>query len=239
MPHYVVPRKGKPEGFCPRAMRFRSGIKPAALHRDGRNDELTIMVVKKMETATEIRIADTTANPAPLGLLAFGLTTVMLNLHNAGLFALGSMIFAMGIFYGGLAQIIAGLMEWKKNNTFGTLAFISYGFFWISLVGLIVMPKLGISDAFGKMDFLAFLSIWGLFSFVMWIITFRLSRALQVVFGLLVLLFALLILGNALGNIAILTIAGIEGIICGLSAMYTGLGQVMNEVYKEKVINLG
>jgi succinate-acetate transporter protein len=73
----------------------------------------------------------------------------------------------------------------------------------------------------------------------MWIITFRLSRALQVVFGLLVLLFALLILGNALGNIAILTIAGIEGIICGLSAMYTGLGQVMNEVYKEKVINLG
>jgi succinate-acetate transporter protein len=188
---------------------------------------------------TEVRILDTTANPAPLGLLAFGMTTVMLNLHNAGIFALGSMIFAMGIFYGGLAQIIAGLMEWKKNNTFGTLAFISYGFFWISLVGLIVMPKIGISDVFGKGDFLAFLSIWGLFSFVMWIITFRLSIALQIVFGLLVLLFALLIAGNALGNVTILQIAGVEGIICGLSAMYTGLGQVMNEVYKEKVINLG
>ena len=187
----------------------------------------------------EISIRDTTANPAPLGLLAFGMTTVMLNLHNAGLFALGSMIFAMGIFYGGLAQIIAGLMEWKKNNTFGTLAFISFGFFWISLVGLIVMPKFGISDVFGKGDFLAFLGIWGLFSFVMWIITFRLSRALQIVFGLLVLLFALLILGNAMGSVEILKIAGIEGIICGLSAMYTGLGQVMNEVYKEKVINLG
>jgi succinate-acetate transporter protein len=201
------------------------------------------MVNKNMESTlegkTEVRIIDTTANPAPLGLLAFGMTTVMLNLHNAGIFALGSMIFAMGIFYGGIAQIIAGLMEWKKNNTFGTLAFISYGFFWISLVGLIVMPKIGISDVFGKGDFLAFLSIWGLFSFVMWIITFRLSKALQVVFGLLVLLFALLIAGNALGSVTVLQIAGVEGIICGLSAMYAGLGQVMNEVYKEKVINLG
>jgi succinate-acetate transporter protein len=197
------------------------------------------MEIATTDGKTEIRIIDTTANPAPLGLLAFGMTTVMLNLHNAGLFALGSMIFAMGIFYGGLAQIIAGIMEWKKNNTFGTLAFISFGFFWISLVGLIVMPKFGFVDMFTKAEFLAFLGIWGLFSFVMWIITFRLSKALQVVFGLLVLLFVLLIAGNALGSVEILKIAGVEGIVCGLSAMYTGLGQVMNEVYKEKVINLG
>lgn len=197
------------------------------------------MVMESVEAKHEVRIVDTTGNPAPLGLLAFGMTTVMLNLHNAGLFSLGSMIFAMGIFYGGIAQIIAGIMEWKKNNTFGTLAFISYGFFWISLVGLIVMPKLGVSDVFGKMDFLAFLAIWGLFSLVMWVITWRIGKALNVVFGLLVLLFVLLILGNATGNVMILTLAGIEGIICGLSAMYAGLGQVMNEVYKEKVINLG
>lgn len=197
------------------------------------------MVMESVEAKHEVRIVDTTGNPAPLGLLAFGMTTVMLNLHNAGLFSLGSMIFAMGIFYGGIAQIIAGIMEWKKNNTFGTLAFISYGFFWISLVGLIVMPKLGVSDVFGKMDFLAFLAIWGLFSLVMWVITWRIGKALNVVFGLLVLLFLLLILGNATGNVMILTLAGIEGIICGLSAMYAGLGQVMNEVYKEKVINLG
>lgn len=187
----------------------------------------------------EIKITDTTANPAPLGLLAFGMTTVMLNLHNAGFFTLGSMIFAMGIFYGGIAQIIAGIMEWKKNNTFGTLAFISYGFFWISLVGLILMPKFGFSSLFSKEEFLAFLGIWGLFSFVMWIITFRLTRALQVVFGLLTLLFVLLIAGNALGSITILQVAGVEGIICGLSAMYAGLGQVMNEVYKERIVKLG
>jgi len=186
-----------------------------------------------------IRIADMTANPAPLGLLAFGMTTVLLNLHNAGYFAMGSVIFAMGIFFGGIAQIIAGCMEWKKNNTFGTTAFISYGFFWISLVGLILMPVLGLSGPLAKEALVSFLTIWGLFSLVMFIITFRLSKALQIVFGLLTLLFALLIAGNATGIGAILQIAGIVGVICGLSAMYTGLGQVMNEVYKEQVIRLG
>ena len=73
----------------------------------------------------------------------------------------------------------------------------------------------------------------------MFVITFRLPKALQVVFGLLTLLFVLLIVGNWTHNLTILRIAGIEGIICGLSAMYTGLGQVMNEVYKETVIKLG
>ena len=74
-------------------------------------------------------IRDTTSNPAPLGLMGFGMTTVLLNMHNAGWFGLGSMILAMGLFYGGLAQIIAGIMEWKKGNTFGTTAFTSYGLF--------------------------------------------------------------------------------------------------------------
>jgi hypothetical protein len=186
-----------------------------------------------------VRIADTTANPAPLGLLAFGMTTVLLNLHNAGLFAMGSAIFAMGIFFGGIAQIIAGIMEWKKNNTFGTTAFVSYGFFWISLVGLILMPVLGWSGPLQIEALVSFLTIWGLFSLVMFIITFRLSKALQVVFGLLTVLFLLLIAGNMTGSVTILQIAGVVGIICGLSAMYTGLGQVMNEVYKEQVIRLG
>ena len=82
-----------------------------------------------MSEHTITRIHDTTANPAPLGLFAFGMTTVLLNLHNAGFIGMSSMILAMGLFYGGLAQVVAGIMEWKKNNTFGTLAFTSYGFF--------------------------------------------------------------------------------------------------------------
>lgn len=87
-------------------------------------------------------ITDTTANPAPLGLLGFGMTTVLLNIHNAGFFPVNSMIMGMGLFVGGLAQVIAGVQEWKKNNTFGATAFTAYGFFWIALVATWVLPKL-------------------------------------------------------------------------------------------------
>src|SRR5437773_10548053 len=87
---------------------------------------------------------DKTGNPAPLGLLGFGMTTVLLNLHNAGFYELNSMVLAMGICYGGLAQIIAGIMEWKKSNTFAATAFISYGLFWLSLVTLVVLAKAGL-----------------------------------------------------------------------------------------------
>jgi hypothetical protein len=104
---------------------------------------------------------------------------------------------------------------------------------------MILMPTLGWSPALPKEALVAYLALWGLFSLVMFIITFRLSRILQVVFGLLVLLFILLVVGNALGSTVIVQIAGIEGIVCGLSAMYGALGEVMNEVYKKKVVNLG
>jgi hypothetical protein len=194
-----------------------------------------------METTVDsksVKISDTTANAGALGLLAFGMTTIILNLHNAGFFAMGSAIFAMGIFYGGLAQVIVGIMEWKKNNTFGTVAFTSYGFFWIVLVFIMLMPTLGWTGALDKTSLIFYLALWGLFSLVMFIITFRLSRALQVVFGTLVLLFILLVVGNALGSETILHIAGYEGILCGLCAMYTGLGEVMNDVWKEKIVKL-
>ena len=187
----------------------------------------------------EVRLTDMTANPGGLGLLAFGLTTIILNMHNAGIFAMGSVVFAMGIFYGGLAQILAGLMEWKKNNTFGMTAFISYGFFWISLVFLLLMPGWGWGPALSGEGLVCFLGIWGMFSLGMFLITFRMAKSMQVVFGLLVLLFLLLILGNVMGSTTILVIAGIEGVICGLSAVYVGFGQIMNEVWKETVVRLG
>jgi succinate-acetate transporter protein len=184
-------------------------------------------------------IRDTTANPAPLGLLGFGLTTICLNLHNAGFFPIDTMILGMGIFYGGLAQIIAGIMEWKKNNTFGTTAFTSYGLFWLSLVGILVMPKLGIGQAPNNSALVAYLALWGAFTGVMWVGTLRINRALQVVFGLLTLLFFLLAIGDALENPAIKLFAGYEGILCGLSAVYTGLAQVLNEVYGRTLLPLG
>lgn len=184
-------------------------------------------------------IKDETANPAPLGLLGFGMTTVLLNMHNAGFFPLSTMILAMGIFYGGLAQIIAGIMEWKKNNTFGTTAFTSYGLFWLTLVGLLVMPKLGMGEGADPKAMAAYLFMWGLFTFVMFIGTLKLNRALQVVFGTLTVLFALLALGDYTGNSAITVFAGYEGIFCGFSAIYTGLAQVLNEVYGKTVLPIG
>ena len=180
-----------------------------------------------------VKLIDTTANPAPLGLMGFGMTTVLLNLHNAGFFKLGSMILCMGIFYGGIAQIIAGIMEWKKNNTFGTTAFTSYGLFWLSLVGLIVFPKLGLADSAANSAMVAYLVMWGLFTLVMFIGTLKLTRHLQIVFGSLTILFFLLALGDLTHISAIKTIAGYEGIFCGCSAIYTALYQVLTEVFKK------
>jgi succinate-acetate transporter protein len=191
-----------------------------------------------MNDLRQLTMTDTTANPAPLGLLGFGMTTVLLNLHNVGFFALDGMILAMGVFYGGIAQIIAGIMEWRKNNTFGTTAFTSYGLFWLTLVGLLVLPKMGWAEAPSDTAMGYYLFMWGIFTAVMFIGTLRLSRMLQFVFGSLALLFFLLAIGDWTGNAVIKTIAGWEGIICGASAIYCGLAQVLNELYKREMLPL-
>jgi succinate-acetate transporter protein len=190
-----------------------------------------------------VNIKDTTSNPAPLGLLGFGMTTVLLNLHNAGIFELGSMILAMGIFYGGLAQVFAGWMEWKKGNTFGTTAFCSYGLFWLTFVALVVLPKLGIGILAPKpVAVIAYLVCWGVFTSVMYVGTLKINRALQVVFFTLALLFFLLAIGDWVkmvnGSTTITRIAGYEGIFCGASAIYTALAQVLNECYGKVVLPL-
>ena len=176
------------------------------------------------------------ANPAPLGLLGFGMTTVLLNMHNASFFSMGGMILAMGIFYGGIAQIIAGIMEWRKENTFGMTAFISYGLFWLTLVGIIVMPGLGWASATESSAMAAYLLVWGLFTAIMFIATLKLGKGLQIVFGSLAVLFVLLALGDITGSAAITHLAGYEGIICGLSAIYLAAAEILNEVYKKKVL---
>jgi succinate-acetate transporter protein len=182
-----------------------------------------------MENNSNVVVKDTTANPAPLGLLAFGMTTVLLNIHNAGFYGLGTMILAMGIFYGGLAQVIAGVMEWKKGNTFGTTAFTSYGFFWLTLVGLLVLPSMGIGTKPENGAMIAYFIMWGIFTSGLFVATLKGTRSLQFIFATLAILFFLLALRDITGSALIGKIAGYEGIICGLSAVYTGLGQVINE----------
>lgn len=191
-------------------------------------------MISGQETSTVIR--DNSANPAPLGLFGFGMTTVLLNIHNAGFYELNSMILAMGIFYGGIAQVIAGILESKKNNTFGMTAFISYGFFWLSLVALIFMSKWGWVTATTKSSLATYLLVWGIFTLLLFIGTFKLNRALQFVFATLTILFFLLAIGNYTENESIIVFAGYEGIICGSAAIYTGIANLLNEVYGRRVL---
>ena len=190
------------------------------------------------ESLTQIK--DSSGNPAPLGLLGFGMTTVLLNLHNAGFYELNGMILAMGICYGGAAQIIAGIMEWKKGNTFATTAFVSYGLFWLSLVTLIIFAKLGWGAPSNDTAMAAYLAMWGLFTAVMFVGTLRLNLALQIVFATLTILFFLLAIGDfTAASAGFKHVTGYEGILCGFSAIYAGLAQVLNELFGKIVLPLG
>jgi uncharacterized protein len=191
------------------------------------------------EHDTTMAVRDTTANPAPLGLLGFGLTTILLNLHNAGFFPLDSMIMGMGVFVGGVAQVIAGMQEWKKGNTFGATAFTAYGLFWIALVSTWVLPAMGLSRASAPAEMGWFLLLWGLFTAGMFVGTLRLNRALQVVFATLAALFFLLAIRDFSGSAVIGVLAGWMGIVCGLSAFYTAIAQVLNEIYGRTVMPIG
>ncbi|MEI6898190.1 MAG: acetate uptake transporter [Psychromonas sp.] len=179
------------------------------------------------------------ANPGPLGLMAFGMTTVLLNIHNAGFFPLGAMILAMGLCYGGIAQVIAGILEFKKGNTFGLTAFTSYGFFWISLVVLLLLPKLNLAEATPAAFMAWYFIMWGIFTAFMFVGTLRGNRALQFVFGSLTVLFALLAIREFTDSELIGTIAGFEGIICGLSAIYLAMAEVINEQHGRTVLPIG
>ncbi len=178
------------------------------------------------------------ANPAPLGLMGFGMTTILLNIHNAGFFPIDSMILAMGIFYGGIGQVIVGIMCYKRGDTFGTTAFTSYGLFWLTLVGLLVMPEMGLTAS--PLSFMGwYLTLWGIFTAFMFVGSLCYPTAKQVVFGSLVILFALLAIRDFTGSELIGTIAGFEGIFCGASAIYFAMAQVLNEEFGREVLPVG
>ena len=182
-------------------------------------------------------IKDTTANPAPLGLFGFGMTTILLNIHNAGFFELNSMIMGMGLFFGGLQQVIAGIMEWKKGSGFAMAAFTSYGFFWISLVVLWLLPIMGVTKPDGaSMGF--YLGMWGLFTLVFFIGTLNGNTIGKLIFGSLVILFALLSIASFTGSEQIHTIAGYEGILCGSFAFYEAAAIIINEKLGRTVLPL-
>jgi len=178
-----------------------------------------------------------TANPAPLGLLGFGMTTVLLNLHNAGIIELSVVIVAMGFALGGFCQIIAGIMEFKAGNTFGATAFTAYGAFWWSLIFIWCNPFGNAAADSASMGW--YLLLWGIFTLFMAIGTLKHNRASQVVFFSLALLFFLLSAGDFTEIELIKKIAGYVGIFCGFSAIYSSMGQILNNEFGKKILPLG
>ncbi|MHC1605134.1 MAG: acetate uptake transporter [Candidatus Methanofastidiosia archaeon] len=180
-----------------------------------------------------------TINPAPLGLAAFGLTTVLLNLVNAEILAHESigMILSLGLFFGGLCQVFAGQWEVKTGNTFGATAFTAFGAFWLSLVLLVLLQNTGIVALVPTSGMAAFLAGWGVFTFYMTIATMKKPKALFVVFSTLTLLFFMLAAGQY--NSTVHQLAGYEGIFCGASALYLSAAQIINPSFEREVMPVG
>jgi succinate-acetate transporter protein len=193
----------------------------------------------QLKSSASIEVREKLANPAPLGLAGFGLTTLILNIVNADLIAKESigMVLPVGLFYGGLAQFLAGMWEMKKNNTFGFTAFSSFGAFWMALALMVILEDTEVVEPVPKNGLSVFLGAWGLFTGYMTIGTLKISRALQMVFGTLTILFFLLAWGEH--NETVMKVAGWEGILCAASALYASAAQVINESWGRYVLPLG
>lgn len=178
------------------------------------------------------------ANVAPLGLLGFGMTTILLNIHNLGFFPISSVIIAMGIFYGGMAQIIAGIISYNQGKTFAGTAFTSYGFFWFSLIAIWLFPNsdFEMGSATPASFFGCYLVLWGVFTAFMWWGTWGGSKVQQFVFLSLTILFFVLALGKFLNSEIINEVAGAIGVICGSSAFYLAIAELLEEVKNKRVL---
>ena len=182
------------------------------------------------------------ANPAPLGLIAFGLTTVILSLINAGVLPKGGeqVVIPLALAFGGLVQILAGCMEFRTGNTFGTVAFLSYGAFWWWFALLVLLGGHGVLDLSAAGSTIAVTLLgWGVFTLYMWIPTFRLSKALWWVFLTLWVTFFLLGFGDLLGIPRLGAAGGWLGLVCGLIAMYTSFALVTNATFGKTVLPVG
>ncbi|MBM7622581.1 acetate uptake transporter [Sporohalobacter salinus] len=180
------------------------------------------------------------ANPAPLGLAGFALTTFVLSFYNAGILSGGkAIVFPLALFYGGLAQFMAGMWEFKTGNTFGATAFTSYGAWWMFFALLEYSTALGWIDlgANAATSIGLVLTAWGIFTFYMWLGTFKLNRALWLIFLTLWITFFLLALGDLVAP-KFGTLGGYMGIICALMAWYTSAAEVINDVSNETVLPL-
>lgn len=181
----------------------------------------------------------TVADPGPLGLGAFAATTFMLSVFNAKLITpptLEAIVLPLALFYGGIAQMLAGMWEFKKANTFGALAFTSYGAFWLTFWYLLtsVAPKLPPADAHKAIGF--YLLTWTIFTAYMFVGTWRINGALVLVFGVLVVTFALLSYGNWGQHTGIVKLGGWFGIATAILAWYTSFAGMLTATWGRVVL---
>jgi succinate-acetate transporter protein len=167
------------------------------------------------------------------------MTTALFSLQMTGHFPLDRTMLAMGVFYGGLSQILVGFMEWKRHRPFGATAFTAFGLFWLSLLVMTLLPDPRFGQPSQDTALAAYLSLWGLFTVVLFIGALRLNRSLQLVLGSLAGFYFLQAAGVATDNRLIMAIAGWNGFLCSGLAIYTGFAQIMNGMFGRSVVPLG
>jgi succinate-acetate transporter protein len=178
------------------------------------------------------------ADPGPLGLAAFALTTFVLSMFNSGLVGSGGepIVFGLALAYGGLAQLLAGMWEFRTGNTFGAVAFTSYGAFWLSFWAFVEffekdVPKADAGHAVGL-----FLIAWGIFTAYMLIASLRTTGAVALLFALLTVTFLLLGIGNAGAHTGIVKAGGWVGLATALAAWYASFAAVTNSTFGRTVM---
>ena len=191
---------------------------------------------------SEDKNANAIADPGPLGLAGFAMTTFVLSMVNAKLVpgTIAATFLTLALFYGGTAQMLAGMWEFKKNNTFGATAFTSYGAFWLSLASIVLLESLKIIN-FGADRNIAiglFLVAWTIFTFYMWIGSFKTNNALVFIFTTLVITYVLLDLAE-FKIISSSVPGGIMGLVCAAGAWYTSAAGIINSTYGKVVLPVG
>jgi succinate-acetate transporter protein len=198
----------------------------------------TVRGYQAVPAETSAPPARAVADPAPLGLAGFGLTTFVLSMYNSNLVSpVGqAVVLGLALAYGGLAQLLAGMWEFRNGNTFGATAFTSYGAFWISFWGLGALYAKAIPVGHAGKDVGLYLIAWGIFTAYMWIASFRTSVAVNIVFLLLAITFILLGIGNAGGHPKVIHAGGYVGLATALVAGYASFAGVVNSTFGRALI---
>ena len=218
----------------------KKSLKDISEQREGsieftHSSELGILLKSGITVAKK----DTTSAIGPLGLLGFGLTTFLLNLHNAEVYPMSPVILGMGACYGGFAQLLAGILEWFKGNNFTAVAFCSYGTFWWSFVLVHAIPIWGWTVHVDDESLAWYLFAWFVFTCIMLVASFTKPWVIRVIFATLALLFLLLAAGHWSKKHRVIKGAGIVGVICAIIAIYAGGAEIINAAWKRTLLPLG